>query len=360
MVDEESPPQISTVLSDVDGTLFGFGTNRRLSCRNLDAMRRAIDAGVHVGLATGRIPGDWSDAIHDALPGLGASVYANGALVIGAAGELIAESKLPADAARSICEYTSGGRAGGGARLAVLMATRCESGLVKYLELAPEGPTFCTELIRNAGEPATLVSKFPLDSPVFKFVIFTKENDTEWARVSDVVHGLHAALGGLADVLECSARQCEILPRGVNKGQGVETLLGHIGASPATTLVLGDAENDVEMLRLAAIGAACCPPARPHTCMHAHMHAHIHACTHACMHTCMHTRPPARTHARTHARMHAPVCRRWAMARQQPRPPLMSSCRRTMTTASRTPSCATCSTSDTCPTEMGIDRPGQS
>ena len=155
----QPPARIRVVLSDVDGTLLPFGTSKTLSPGNVASLTEAMASGVHVGLATGRIPGPWSDAIHAVLPGLGASVYGNGGLVLDPSGEVIFEAALPLEAAERVRQYTLGGRAGGsgGGRLAVLAATRWQaSGRYShhYVELAPTGPTFCTDLIKNAAEPS--------------------------------------------------------------------------------------------------------------------------------------------------------------------------------------------------------------
>ena len=112
------PANIGAVVSDVDGTLFPFGTNKPLSIANVATLTEAMSRGIHVGLATGRIPGVWSEAIHTALPGLGASVYGNGALVLGNDGKVVFEAALPADAAERVRQYCLHGRARGGRRLA--------------------------------------------------------------------------------------------------------------------------------------------------------------------------------------------------------------------------------------------------
>lgn len=67
----------------------------------------------------------------------------------------------------------------------------------------------------------------------------------------------HACAAGTgAYILECGPRQCEILPSGVNKGTGVLRLLAHLGSIPAETMAIGDAENDIEMLQVVAVGVA--------------------------------------------------------------------------------------------------------
>lgn len=67
-----------------------------------------------------------------------------------------------------------------------------------------------------------------------------------------VVHAVHAVL--------C----LQVLPLGASKGTGVEWLLKHLGVEPQHVMALGDAENDVEMLKLAGLGVAvgnACPKA---------------------------------------------------------------------------------------------------
>lgn len=259
-----SPPaKIRTVLSDVDGTLFPFGTSNPLSAGNVATLTEAMRRGVHVGLATGRIPGLWSEAIHAALPGLGASVYGNGGLVVDADGQVVFEASLPAEAAERVRQYTLGGRTADGdkKRLAVLAATRWQAAgqySHHYVELAPEGETFCTRLIRNAAEPAILVPEFPAELPrIVKYVIFTNPDDDAWAPMPETVASLRRVLDGTgAVVLDCGPKQCEVFAPGVNKGSGVARLLEHLQVPASEAMALGDAENDVEMLRLVGAGVA--------------------------------------------------------------------------------------------------------
>jgi hydroxymethylpyrimidine pyrophosphatase-like HAD family hydrolase len=48
----------------------------------------------------------------------------------------------------------------------------------------------------------------------------------------------------------------QVLPRGASKGAGVEWLLREMGHDPAHLMALGDGENDIELLELAALGVA--------------------------------------------------------------------------------------------------------
>ncbi|CAN0216219.1 unnamed protein product, partial [Discosporangium mesarthrocarpum] len=72
-------------------------------------------------------------------------------------------------------------------------------------------------------------------------------------------------LGEIVTLTQAFPDMLEILPRGASKGKGVALLLEHLGVHPGNTLALGDAENDVAMLRMAGIGVCmgnASPPAR--------------------------------------------------------------------------------------------------
>lgn len=212
------------VITDVDGTLMPFGTNTKISETNQLALKKAFDEGLAVCVATGRIPGPWYDELCAQVP-LGPGVFANGALVLEpspgpSSPRILAASSLPASAMQTVLEETSGGRFGG-LRILVLAATMWE-GSLRYVELAPEGPTWATDLIRSAGEPETVL--LPTLKPlrdVYKFVLFTLPKEEGWAAMADVVDSFQRSLAGTGvTVLDCGARQCEILPPGVNKGCG--------------------------------------------------------------------------------------------------------------------------------------------
>ena len=274
----QPPSSVSAIISDIDGTLFPFGGCEELSAHDCTALCDAFDAGIHVCLATGRIPGPWLDKITAQLEPrvLRGGVYANGALVVGDGDRVIRESLLPAAAITAVEEHTRGARvACGGGRISVLACTRVEGEPLGYLELAPDGSTWVSTMIDGAGEPNRPVTDFAAlhDARVLKFVLFSAYDvsklpayvqgavDTNaeppWAPMGPTVAALREQLKGTgATVLDCGPNQCEVLPECVHKGDGVAQLLAHIGVEPTAALACGDAENDVEMLRLVGTGVA--------------------------------------------------------------------------------------------------------
>jgi hydroxymethylpyrimidine pyrophosphatase-like HAD family hydrolase len=57
-------------------------------------------------------------------------------------------------------------------------------------------------------------------------------------------------------LVACWYAGLQVLPLGASKGAGVSWLLNHLGMDSAGLLALGDGENDIKMLQLAAVGVA--------------------------------------------------------------------------------------------------------
>ena len=57
-------------------------------------------------------------------------------------------------------------------------------------------------------------------------------------------------------VVQTAAFYLEVIPRVINKGQGIRDICGVLGISPAEVISFGDAANDIPMLREAGMGVA--------------------------------------------------------------------------------------------------------
>ena len=57
-------------------------------------------------------------------------------------------------------------------------------------------------------------------------------------------------------VVRTAAFYLEIIPRAVNKGQGLRDICRVTGIAPEAAIAFGDSENDIEMLRAAGVGIA--------------------------------------------------------------------------------------------------------
>ena len=57
-------------------------------------------------------------------------------------------------------------------------------------------------------------------------------------------------------VVQTAPFYLEVIPRVINKGQGIRDICGVLGIRPAEVISFGDAENDIPMLRAAGVGVA--------------------------------------------------------------------------------------------------------
>ena len=64
-------------------------------------------------------------------------------------------------------------------------------------------------------------------------------------------------------VVQTAAFYLEVIPRVINKGQGIRDICGVLGMDTAQVIAFGDAENDIPMLRAAGMGVAMGNAAEP-------------------------------------------------------------------------------------------------
>jgi hydroxymethylpyrimidine pyrophosphatase-like HAD family hydrolase len=69
-------------------------------------------------------------------------------------------------------------------------------------------------------------------------------------------HWVQAVQGQGAGILQAVPDMLELVPEGVNKWQGLQVLMGHLGVSQEGFMAVGDGGNDLEMVANAGIGVA--------------------------------------------------------------------------------------------------------
>ena len=90
-------------------------------------------------------------------------------------------------------------------------------------------------------------------------VMFDADSDENQGLDEQLRASIIALLGGedlTVSLTSALPGMTEVLPPGASKADGLLRYLGEIELPPETVLAVGDAENDVEMLLLAGIGAA--------------------------------------------------------------------------------------------------------
>ncbi len=240
------------VALDIDGTLLKWVDGGRVDYEQIaprvhDVVHRALDAGVHVVLASGRSPhsmtgiadllrlrGQPLDGVEDRLW----VVASNGAVIfryrVGERMEVVHEETFDAaPAVRAVLQ----------ARPEALVAVEERGVGYRVSGPFPEGE-LVGELIPS--EVDDLVSR-----PVSR-VIIREPN----ATAEDFV-ALAAGLGlhGTDYVVGWTA-WLDLTPVGVSKASGVDHVCRELGLTAADVLAVGDGRNDIEMLEWAGRGVA--------------------------------------------------------------------------------------------------------
>lgn len=239
---------------DMDGTLVhpeGYVT-----AGNREALQRARDAGIRIVIATGRRHNYAMKVLRDASMQPGDVVLSsNGAVARTIEGALVFRQTMPLHTARWLCSQLQGFR----------------NALVL---------TFDADNSTGTDEPGTLVLEdFDevhrsiqrwVDSNA-RYIQRVKPIENalrEWhlpiqAMLCGSVERMHAAEAHLAAAhggalelfrTEYPARDLcilDMMPAGVSKGSGLQTLLARANLSPANLMCLGDNWNDLPMLDLA-------------------------------------------------------------------------------------------------------------
>ena len=259
MAERDWAPRL--VALDIDGTLLkwvdgGGTTHEEVSPRVRAAIHRALDAGAHVVLASGRSPHGMAP-VADLLDlrGIGPGQGPDGALgadggddgerlwVVASNGAVIfrypplevtyEETFDAAPAVRAILERKPG----------VLVAVE-ERG-VGYRVSAPfpdgelSGEMIETHVDELVGAPVSRVIIRDPDSSVEEFVALAEELG---------LHGTDYVVGWTAWL--------DLAPVGVNKASGLAHVARTLGLEAADVLAIGDGRNDLEMLAWAGRGVA--------------------------------------------------------------------------------------------------------
>jgi hydroxymethylpyrimidine pyrophosphatase-like HAD family hydrolase len=225
------PPRL--VALDIDGTILHG--DRPISPRVLAAVARAIEAGVHVVVATGRpMVGTWPVVTALGLVS-GSVVCSNGAVLLDAAsGELLLAHNF--DAAPVV------------AKLRAMLPDAVFAIEQPGLENLVTGPFpgFGT-LPDRLVDHDTLVA-----APVPRLTVWW--NGYTAAELGEKIAAL--PLGEVNCTLDTGGPWLVAVARGISKGTALERLRVDLGVPADATLAVGDGDNDIEMLRWAALGVA--------------------------------------------------------------------------------------------------------
>ena len=231
-------PAIKLILSDIDGTMLPYG-QRVVSPRVIAAFHTAMDAGIHVGPASGRgishvVPSFGGDdaCVATALGTNGMQVYLDG--------ELIHEEHLDHGALEHVLEVIHG-RPGvgaivfGGGTPLLVEGTR--------EDLAESFPVYAEQAVDHVGLPSF---------PIIKLNVFNAGGIGLTRELLDLL---------VREVPELDfnlpmAGFLNLTPPGYSKASGIDILCEALGIGIDQVVTFGDGGNDIEMIAHVPNGVA--------------------------------------------------------------------------------------------------------
>lgn len=227
-VDRRLLAGIRLIFSDLDETLLG--PDHRIGARSRQAIRQLMERGITFVVCTGRAP----EATRAIVKELGGRYFVcnNGAAVYD--GEtLLADQTLPADLTGAMTAFFDG------------------HGCPTYL-MTPTGyyVTRITPVVEEANRIRGIRPQVPDPSawvqPAHKVMPWGAAHLYEEAR---------ARWGDRAHIIY-HPDYLEIAPQGINKAWGARLLADRLGVPNEQIAAIGDARNDIELIRMAAVGIA--------------------------------------------------------------------------------------------------------
>ena len=234
---------IKLAVTDLDNTLIAVG-NPGASSRARQAIHALLDAGVHVGPASGRVPAAmrWMFGGDEACYRTGA--FVNGQLVY-VDGTLVHEELLDAEELMrvgslieryegcALVVYDLDARSDVADGVAYHMGATAEE-LARHVTCFGAHPRTISRLER----PAYLKSNVRCDLPWPQMVQLRDDLRREFPAFDFVFPTLHGPF-------------IDILPHGCSKGRAVMVIAERLGLSLDEVVVFGDSENDLSMFEVA-------------------------------------------------------------------------------------------------------------
>lgn len=233
--------KVDLIALDLDDTLLR--ADLTISDRNKKALAEAASRGIRIVLASGRNVFSMQ-AYADELGLVGPGDYmicSNGAEILqSASGRILDERRLDA----ALCREIAGAIEERGFPWQIY-----EEGII----LVSRSNSLALEDSRLTGQPTILIEDREefFSRGLIKFVV-----PGEVERIAALLPELTKLFAGRAIVLTSKPYFLEVLPLGADKGLALERLVGMLGLPLSGAMAVGDAMNDLGMIRAAGIGCA--------------------------------------------------------------------------------------------------------
>jgi len=227
------------VAIDLDGTLLR--SDKSLSETNARAIAEATNRGVHIVLASARPPRSVREIYHrlglDTL-----QINYNGALVHDMPrGRHVRHQPMGADLAGRIIRYAR--------ELDPQVAVSLEILDKWYTDRVDD--SLPTETSRRFTPDAVGPIERFLDAPVTKLMLLAPPD-----RMNRLREAVHARFGRQIEILVSDDYLIQLVDRQVDKAKALEAVADHYGVGREQVMAIGDAPNDLGMIRWAGLGIA--------------------------------------------------------------------------------------------------------
>ena len=226
---------IKLVLSDVDGTLIPLG-GKGPSARTMRAIAQVQQAGIRFGLATGRDIVELMQLFGGDDLAFRTGILSNGKKIV-VDGEVVRLSLIDNE---------------GLALMVDALAEFPQTFVTAYpLNVGSNNVIYCMGTTREELEPwaktysftGRIVSSVP-DEQIIGATIACAASEGVLAQVKMRALEVYPDF----DIVEPNPRWWDILPKGINKGTGLQMLLDELGLSADEAIMFGDADNDLAIL----------------------------------------------------------------------------------------------------------------
>lgn len=227
---------------DLDGTLNN--DQKVITPGTLDALMAAQSSGIRLALASARpSPGLFKERDILQMQQFGGILmsYNGGRIVDAATEKVLFETSMDMEQTKQVLRF-----------LQTLPVTPILDDGVQFYVTDKSGYKVDYEC-RNNHMSCTEVSNlanFLTFAPV-KILMSAKEEE-----ILQIQQTIRENLPPALTVVQTAPFYLEVIPRTINKGQGIRDICAVLGISPVQVIAFGDAENDIPMLQAAGMGVA--------------------------------------------------------------------------------------------------------
>lgn len=237
---------IRLIALDIDGTLLD--STGHVPRENLEALQRAIDAGIEIVLATGRRY-DFARPIFEQLPRPLTLILSNGAIVKTCAGKTLMRHLLPREVARSVLAAFPQHR-----DTAALLFDRQREGQIVYERVEWDHPRHAPFFTANRPYISEIT---PLEDALVEDplqLMFTG-GCSDMRRVFDRLRAARPAAEDYSVALTEYAHRdfslVDVIRAGCSKGAALREWAARRSVPPRDVMAVGDNLNDLQMLEFA-------------------------------------------------------------------------------------------------------------